>query len=101
MSDWKLLNLKTKLANLGITPLGGGKYLDNGSGRLLTEKDLESLSKASGAPLPNGRVELTVPTHKTTSICRKCGSGIGFKKLSTGKWIPINEDGITHRCKQR
>lgn len=31
-----------------------------------------------------------------SAICRKCGEPLAFRKLSSGKWSPMNPDGSDH-----
>jgi putative DNA primase/helicase len=38
------------------------------------------------------------PEAGSSSICRKCGLPISFKKLANGKWCPTNPDGSDHEC---
>ncbi len=103
MDHWKLANLKTKLSALGITPLGGGRYLDEGTGKVILERDLEALSRAAGKPLPQpegSEVALTTRQEITTTTkCRTCGYPIAFVKLCySQRWMPINSNGRAHRC---
>jgi hypothetical protein len=103
MDNWKLTNLKSKLSKLGITPLGGGKYLDEGTGKVITEQALEALSRAAGRPLPQPEGSAVALTTRkviaTTTKCRTCGYPIGFVKLCySERWKPVNSDGRAHRC---
>ena len=101
MDNWKLTNLKTKLAALGIKPIGAGEYLDQGTGEILQEGDLQDLYGDSGLPQQTAKIDLQVKTHKITAKCYRCGLGIAFKKLNNGKFAPINENGISHQCRRK
>lgn len=103
--NWKLSNLKTKLRSMGIHHLGGDRYLDEGTGQIITERQIEALAKAAGKPNLYPETVTKVSNRgkdaaiKATSACRKCGCRIAWEELVYSKrWKPINVDGSGHKC---
>lgn len=102
MLNWKLSNLKTKLRSMGIHHLGGDRYLDEGTGQIITEKQIEALAVAAGKQNQPPETEIPVSNRgsvEATATCRNCGSRIAWEELVYSKrWKPINVDGSAHKC---